>query len=197
MVRGTPAGAGTREAEPARSEEISMHIPTWRLAMTGGALVIFAVIGIGLVAAASAPATPAPNIVLAGGTPGPAAPAETRQPGHERFKDGHGAWGARLLRLGRHLVHAEATVTDKDGNLITLAFDHGTVKTFAGGTLTISEAGGGSETVTTDGATVVYVGRKDGKLEDVTGGDEVFVQSRVDGGTTLAKRILIVPAPSS
>jgi hypothetical protein len=173
-----------------------MRIPTWRLALTGGALVIFAVVGIGLVAAASAPAASPSNVVTAAATPGPAAPAETNHPGRERFKD-RGAWGARLLRLGRHLVHAEATVTDKGGNLITLAFDHGTVKTFAGGTLTISEAGGGSETVTTDSTTVVHLRRKDGKLEDVTVGDEVFVQSRVDGGTTLAKRILIIPARSS
>jgi hypothetical protein len=174
-----------------------MRIPTWRLALTGGAVVILGAIGIGLVAAASAPTTPTPNIVLAGATPGPATPAETRRPGHERFKNVHGAWGARLLRLGRHLVHAEATVTDKDGNLIALSFDHGTVKSFAGGSLTISEAGGGTETVTTDAATIVHVGREDGKLEDVSVGDEVFVQSRVHGGITLAKRILIIPARSS
>jgi hypothetical protein len=173
-----------------------MRIPTWRLAMTGGALVVFAVVGIGLVAAASAPAAPAADFAAAAATADPKATDAHNRDSGERFKE-RGAWGGRLLRLGRHLVHAEATVTDKDGNLINLAFDHGTVKTFAGGTLTISEAGGGSETVTTDSATVVYVGRKDAKLEDVTVGDEVFVQSRVDGGTTLAKRILIIPAPTS
>jgi hypothetical protein len=46
----------------------------------------------------------------------------------------------------------------------------------------------------TDAETIVRVGREDGTLSDVTAGDEVFVQSRIDGGNALAKRILIIPA---
>ena len=56
------------------------------------------------------------------------------------------------------------------------------------------EAGGGTETVSTNDATIVRAGREKGALGDVKVGAEVFVQSRVDGGTTLAKRILVVPA---
>jgi hypothetical protein len=174
-----------------------MRIPPWRLLLTGGAVVILAAVGIGLVAAASTPASPASNSVPAAATPAPATTSEPGHPDRERFKDRLGGWGPRLLRIGRHLVHAEATVTDKDGNLVRLWFDHGTVKSLTGGTLTISETGGGTETVTTDDTTIVYLGRADAKLSDLVAGVEVFVQSRVDGGTALAKRILIIPAKAS
>jgi hypothetical protein len=174
-----------------------MRIPTWRLFLTFGAVVVLAAVGIGLVAAASAPAVPPSSVVAVKTTAGPDATGEPGQPSRERFAERREALGARLLRFGRHLVHAEATVTDNDGNLITLWFDHGTVRSASGGSLTISEAGGGAETVSTDTATIVHVGREDGTLEDVSVGDEVFVQSRVDDGAALAKRILIVPARPS
>lgn len=172
-----------------------MRIPTWRLALTGAAVTTFAVVGIGLVAAASAPPPAAPGAVAAEATRSPDASAQPDRPArHERLGERRAGWGPGLLRIGRHLVHAEATVVDRDGNLILLWLDHGTVASVARGSLTISEAGGGSKTVVVDEATIVYVGRVDGTLADVTAGDEVFVQSRVDGGTVLAKRILIVPA---
>jgi hypothetical protein len=88
-------------------------------------------------------------------------------------------------------------VTDKDGQLVTLQLDHGTVQAIGAGTVTISEAGGGTETVSTDDATKVFLGKAAGKLSDVKVGAEVFVQSRIDGSTTLAKRLLVVPAPAS
>lgn len=171
-----------------------MRIPTWRLVLTGGAITILAVAGIGFVAAANVPVAPAADVVTADPTAAPdAAPgAGLGKPGPRA-----GLGGARLLRIGRHLVHAEMTVTDRDGKLINLQLDHGTVKSVGGGSLTITEAGGGTETVSTDGATIVHVGRADGSLGDVTVGDEVFVRSRVDGGTVLAKRILIIPAAGS
>ena len=174
-----------------------MRIPTWRLVLTGSAVVILAALGIGLVAAANTPAASTSNVVPVVGTPGPATTTAPGRPPRERLGERREPWGARLLRIGRHLVHAEATVTDKDGKLIDLWFDHGTVKSFTGGSLTISEAGGGTETLSTDDATIVYIGRTDGTLSDVTRGDEVFVQSRVDGGKALAKRILIVPTRPS
>jgi hypothetical protein len=167
-----------------------MRISTWRLALTGGAIVILVAAGLGLAAASNAPAAPAANVAAAAPTasPGAAGPLAGLR---DRLAK------ARALRLGRHLVHATVTVTDKDGQLVTLQFDHGTVQSIGPGTLTISEAGGGTETVSTDDATKVFLGRSTGKLADVKVGAEVFVQSRLDGSTTLAKRILVVPATAS
>jgi len=166
-----------------------MRIPTWRLVLTGGAITILAVAGIGLVAASSTPSKPAANVAVAEETKGPAA--------SPRIKDGNagardGKHGLRLLKAGRHLVHGVVTVTDRDGNLVTLQFDHGTVQSIGGGSLTIAEAGGGTQTVSTSDATKVHLGRQAGSLADVKVGAEIFVQSRIDGGTTLARRILIV-----
>ena len=171
-----------------------MRIPTWRLVLTGGAITILAVAGIGLVAAATAPAAPAANTVAADPTAAPATSSAPTKPGGE-LRDGKP--GARFLRIGRHLVHVEATLTDRDGQLVHIQLDHGTVQSIGGGSLVISEAGGGTETVTVDDKTIVYVGRDDGDLGDVRVGAEVFVQSRDDGGTVLAKRILVVPAAST
>jgi hypothetical protein len=162
-----------------------MRIPTWRLVLTGGALTILAISGIGLAAGATAPAAPAANVTAAEDTPSATPDA---RPGKA-----HLGWRAqRLLRLGKHLVHAEVTVTDKDGNLVDLQLDHGTVASIGGGTLVISEAVGATETVSTDSATIVRVGRTKGSLGDVKVGAEVYVQSRMDGGTVVAKRIFVV-----
>lgn len=168
-----------------------MRIPTWRLLLTGGAITILALAEIGFVAAANSPVAPAADAVAADPSGAPAA-----APG-ERLGPRAGLAGPRLLRVGRHLVHAEVTVTDRDGKLVNLQFDHGTVQSIGSGTLVIAEAGGGTVTVSTDNATKVHLGRKAGALGDVKVGAEVFVQSRVDGGTTLAKRIVVVPAKPS
>jgi Domain of unknown function (DUF5666) len=167
-----------------------MRVPTWRLALTGGAIAILVVAGLGLAAASNAPAAPPANAAAAAPTASPT----TAGPLHG-LRDRLGR--AKLLKLGRHLVHADITVTDKTGALITIQLDHGTVQSIGDGKLTVSEAGGGTETVSTDDATRVWLGRSAGKLGDVKVGAEIFVQSRVDGGTTLAKRILVVPAAAS
>ena len=170
------------------------RIPTWRLGLTAGAVVILVAAGIGLVAAAGAPASPASNVVTADATKSPTGTGTTtRGQARERLEK-RAEFAARFLRIGRHLVHVEATLTDKDGQLITVWLDHGTVQSIGSGSLTISEAGGGTKTVRTDGSTIVRVGRGDGSLTDVRVGAEVFVQSRVDAGNPLAKRIRIIPA---
>lgn len=174
-----------------------MRIPTWRLGLTGGAVVMLAAAGIGLAAAADAPSRAPAGIAEAAPTGGPGA-AVAPQLVRAREQPGErAALGARLLRLGRHIVHVEATVTDRDGKLITIWLDHGTVQSVGSGSVTVSEAGGGSQTVKTDGATIVRLGKADATLADVTAGDEVIIRSRVDGGSALAKRILIIPARSS
>ena len=174
-----------------------MRIPTWRFLLIGGAVAVLAVGGIGLAAGAAAPATPSVNLPAAEGTRAPDATRDPDRAGPDgpiarerleraRLRGGH--W----LRLARHLVHAEVTVTSRDGELIVLAFDHGTVQAVDADSVTIAEAGGGTETVALDNETKVHVGRADGALDDLTVGDEVFVHSRVEGGS-LAKRILILP----
>jgi len=173
-----------------------MRFPTWRMVLTGGAVVVLAAGGIGL-AAAAAPSSSTADVVQTLSTSGPAgSAAPTRPLGRDRL-DARAAWAPRLLRLGRHLVHAEVTVTDKDGQLVDLWLDHGTVQSIGGGSLTLSESGGGTETVKTDDATIVSLGRRDASLGDVQAGAEVFVQSRVIDGSALAKRILVIPARPS
>ena len=166
-----------------------MRIPTWRLVLTGGTVVVLAAAGLGFAAASSLPTSPAAIPAAAAPTAGPDA---TAKPGGIRALR-----RARLLGVGRHLVTANVTVTDKNGELLTLQFDHGTVQSIGAGKITIAEAGGTTKTVSTDDATIVRLGRSLGKLADVKSGAEVFVQSRIDGGTTLAKRILVVPATTN
>jgi hypothetical protein len=175
-----------------------MRIPTWRLALTGAALVVLAVAGIGFVAAAGTGGTQQTATVETApstGTTSDTAPAAAPQ---RPSLDGglEEAYG-RLGRLGGRLVHAEATVLDKDGNLIEIQLDHGTIKAIGDGSITISEAGDSTVVVKTDAETKVRIGREAGSLDDLAVGDEIFVQSRVDGGNVLAKHILKKPAETT
>lgn len=177
-----------------------MRIPAWRVALTGGAITVLAVAGIGLATASGASSSTTPTDAQ-GTTGGTAVTDDDLAIGLAEDIDsasgdraGNGPKLGRLLRLGRHLVHAEVTVTDSDGKLVNLQLDHGTVQSIGGGTLVISEAGGGTQTVSTSDSTRVRVGREQGDLGDVKVGAEVFVRSLVDGGTTLAKRIIVIPA---
>src|SRR5215210_4574544 len=103
-----------------------------RLTLTALAVVVLAVAAIGVASAAG----------LRGGTSAPAlAAAPTGAPersddGHgkgsgiERFRANHPGIAGRLKHLGKraeHFVHAEVTMTDKDGKLVHLQGDHGTV----------------------------------------------------------------------
>jgi hypothetical protein len=172
-----------------------MRIPTWRLVLTGGTIVILLALGIGFVAASGNTASTPANAGLAAATAAPDASAKPERPDHPRFKAWFGGRAGKLA-LAKHLVHATATFTDKDGNLVTIQLDHGTVQAIGNGSLTIAEAGGSTVTVSTDDKTDVYLGREEGALSDLKVGDTVFVQSRVDGAT-LAKRILRVPATAT
>jgi hypothetical protein len=168
-----------------------MRIPTWRLALTGGAIVILLAVGIGFVAASTAtPASPA-SAAQAAGSAAPDASGNPDRPGG-RLRALLGQEGR--LAVGRHVVHAVGTFQTKDGTLITIQIDHGTIQSIGAGTVTVAEAGGTTVSVSTDGSTIVWIGRTKGTLGDLKVGDTVFVQSRIDGGTTLAKRVLKVPA---
>ena len=165
-----------------------MRIPTWRLLLTGGAIIALAAAGLGFAAASNAPKQAPATVTTPAST---AAPNTTPAAGAKG-----GARAGRLLRIGRHLVHAEITV-NRDGQLVSLQLDHGTVQSIGGGKLTIAEAGGSTVTVSTDDATKVHLGRTAGKLADLKVGAELFVRSVTDGGTTLAKRILVIPAAAT
>jgi len=177
-----------------------MRIPTWRFALTGVAIVLLLALGIGFVAASSnTPSHPGTELAAASGNP-----TASDEPKASGAPDGKGGKGLRALLKGRGLklglggrvVHVTATVEDKDGKLIQLQLDHGTVQAIGGGSITVAEAGGTNVTVSTDASTVVRTGRTVGSLGDLKVGDQVFVQSRIDGGTTLAKHILKVPPAS-
>jgi Domain of unknown function (DUF5666) len=173
-----------------------MRIPAWRLVLTGGAIVLLAGLGIGFVAASSAgaPSTTTPQAASS------AAPDASGSPDGRRdlkgFNGLRGFFRGHADRFGfaRRLVHVTATVLDKDGNLITIQLDHGSITAIDSDSITLSEAGGTSVTVSTDDATVVRTGRDKGSLSDLEVGAEIVIQSRVDGGTTLAKHILELPA---
>jgi len=177
-----------------------MRIPTWRLVLTGGAILVLAIAGIGVAAAAVTSGTQvatvaaAPAADTATGTGTDTAPAAAPQrPLAGGLDEDYG----RLGRLGSRLVHAEATVQDKDGNLIDIQLDHGTIQAIGNGSITISEAGNSTVVVKTDAETKVRIGREAGTLDDLKVGDEIFVQSRVDGGNALAKHILKKPAATT
>jgi len=79
--------------------------------------------------------------------------------------------------------------------LQTIRLDHGTVDTVGSDSITIDETGGQQVTVSTDSSTaVLLLGTKGaGKLSDLKKGDDVFIESQVDGGKTLAKHVVSVP----
>ncbi|HEV2005452.1 MAG TPA: DUF5666 domain-containing protein, partial [Candidatus Limnocylindrales bacterium] len=156
--------------------------------------------GIGFVAASSnTPSHAGTELAASSGNP-----TASDEPKASGAPDGKGGKGLRALLKGRGLklglggriVHVTATVQDKDGKLIQLQVDHGTVQAIGGGSITVAEAGGTNVTVSTDASTLVRTGRTAGSLSDLKVGDQVFVQSRIDGGATLAKHILKVPTAS-
>jgi hypothetical protein len=177
-----------------------MRIPTWRLVLTGSAIVILAIVGVSLVAASSTPVTsPSTNSAVAAPAASPGTSAANDKNGN------HPGLRKLLARLGRvgegahRFVDGTLNFTDQNGAIVTVQLDHGTIASIGSGSLTINEAGGKQVTVSTDASTLVRLGGGAGvgKLTDLKAGDEVFVQSRVDGGTTLAKHVLRVPAAAS
>jgi Domain of unknown function (DUF5666) len=175
-----------------------MHIPKWRLALTGGAIAILLIVGVSLAMASThAPAQAGAGVGAAPAASG--APATTRADGRLGLRGRIAAiLGGRVGPVAQHFVDGTLTFTDKDGNLVTIQLDHGTISAIGAGSITIDEAGGKQVTVSADSDTVVRLGGGAGigKLTDLKAGDQVFVQSRIDGTTTLAKHILRVPPKS-
>lgn len=163
-----------------------MSIPRWRLAIVAAALLLLSAFGGGLVQAAPAPASP--STAVDGGPSGGARMAALR----DRL-------GPRELgRLRKHLVHGTVTVLDRDGKLITLQLDHGTISAIGDGSITIHEAGDTSVTVATTSDTRVRKGPRPSNLEALEVGNEVIVVTVVDGSTATARRIVVLlPRPAA
>jgi hypothetical protein len=169
-----------------------MRIPTWRIALTGAAIVILGVAGIGFVSASNS----APPASSGGGSAAADELALDAALAAARGSDARGTDAGALGRgrwFLRHVVHAVVTVEGREGDLVTIQLDRGSVTAVDADSLTLSEKGGGSVTVTLNDETKVREGRERSTLDAIDVGDNLFVQSRVDG-STLAKRILIVPA---
>lgn len=176
-----------------------MSIRRRRWPMVAGTLLLLSIIGAGLVQAAPTSA----SSVAGASTPAAltADEAETGAGGQvgrlgdrlralrERFGDG------RLARLRQHLVHGTFTVLNRDGELMTIQLDHGTVSAIGDGSITIAEAGGSSVTVSTNTDTKVRKDRAPATLTALELGDEVVVHSIVEGGSATA-RFVFGPPPA-
>lgn len=173
-----------------------MTIPRWRLAIVAGALIVLSAIGGGLVQAASASTTSTTSTVAVAPTTAtepteigsnlPLLVGERLRTLRDRFGDGD------LARLRKHLVHGTVTVLDRDGKLITLQLDHGTISAIGDDSITVAEAGGSSVTVATTAETRVRKDRK-AALAALAVGDEVVVRSTVDDGSATARGIRVPP----
>ena len=156
-----------------------------RLAVVAGALVTLSVVGAGF--AQAAPASPQST----------AAPSATDEqpPLGERFprlRERLGEFG--FGRFARNLVHGTVTVLGRDGELVTLQFDHGTIAAIDAGAISIDEANGETVTVATTDDTRVRKGRRPSSLEQLPVGSDVFVTSVVEDGRARA-RLIVVPVP--
>jgi hypothetical protein len=169
-----------------------MSTPRWRLATVAGALLLMTALGGGLVNAApsSASSTAAETV------PAPAAESDAPSLLGERLRALRDRFGdGRLARFRQHLVHGTFTVLGRDGELVTIQLDHGTVASIADGRITIAEAGDTSVTVNTTDDTKVRKDREPSSLAALEVGDEVVVHSIVEEGAATA-RLIVMPPPA-
>jgi hypothetical protein len=162
-----------------------VKIPRWRIALTGSALIVLTVAGIGLVQAAPPAGTvAAPAATDIAAAANALAPAASGTPSAE----------ARL-RPYRHLVHGTITFDHPDEGLITVQLDGGTISAVNADSITIAEAGGASVTVVIDDQTRVRIARNRSTVAELKAGQTVRVVSRVaGGGAVTARRIVVLPA---
>lgn len=137
-----------------------------RLAVIAGALVVLSLAGAGL--ALAAPASPTPT---------------------QRMDE------SGLGRFGRILVHGTVVVIGRDGEPVTLQFDHGTLAEIGDGSISISEATGTTVTIATTDETRVRRERVRSSLDALALGDEVLVVSVVEGGSATARLVAVPIAP--
>ena len=161
-----------------------------RLALAGGTVAILglALVGAGTLGAAGSPAGPANGDAAAAADALLAADTTTGATTPQRIP----ARQLRRLAAWQRLVHATATLDlPAAGGPTTVQLDHGTIGAVSSTSLTITEAGGGSVTVTL--ATDTRVRRHGAKatIGDLAAGDEVFSLSRVESGGTEAYLVVV------
>ena len=159
-----------------------MKIPRWRIALTGGALIVLSIVGFGLVQASSPAATP---VAVA------SAPAADSAAGANSDVDGLLA-DARI-RAGRYLVHGIVTIDSPTEGLITIQLDGGSISAVDADSITIAEKGGGSVTVAIGADTRVRIEGKRAKASDLKVGQTVRVVSRVGANGSATARRIVVP----
>ena len=149
-----------------------MGIPRWRLALTGAALIVLSVAGIGLVTAAAPPPADDPLAAIVN--------AQADLP---------------LRGGGRYLVHGTITIDRPDDGLVTYQLDGGTISAVDADSISVAEEGGTTVTVAIDDATRVRVNRRQASIADLKTGQRVIVVSRVgDSGAATARLIRVPPA---
>jgi hypothetical protein len=194
-------------------------IAPWRIALTASAVVVLGVAGLGVVAAAdpTSPSDPTPaqrvervldrlrerlgdgrfNALVE--RIGPEHLEELKQRAEERIErqgDQPGALGRALPRFGRNVIHAVVTVDHPQAGVVSIQIDHGTVESVGAGILTIAEKDGTKPAVSTNAVTKVTRNGSQAALTDLAAGDEVYVISRLEGGTATATRIF-APKPTT
>ena len=102
--------------------------------------------------------------------------------------------GLRRLAAGDRLVHATVLVDlPALGGLTTIQIDHGTIQAVSPTSLSVSETGGTTATVSLGDETRVRKHAAKAKATDLAVGDEVFVMSKVSDGKAEAY-LVVVPA---
>ena len=124
-----------------------MKIPGWRIALTGAALAVLTVAGIGLAQARRRRPLPIRRRRPSGG--------RSSLPAASDADDDD----ARLRPL-RHVVHGTITFDHPEEGLITVQVDGGTISAVDADSMTIAEAGGASVTVAIDDQTRVRLERQ-------------------------------------
>lgn len=151
-----------------------MKIPGWRIALTGAALAVLTVAGIGLAQAAPMSGADPAVVDLAAAIVAPTEPTDTTV-------------DARLRPL-RHVVHGTITFDHPDQGLITVQVDGGTISAVDADSMTIAEAGGASVTVAIDDQTRVRLGGKRSTVAELKAGQTVRVISRIGSGNAVTAR---------
>lgn len=102
--------------------------------------------------------------------------------------------GLRRLAAGDRLVHATVLVDlPALGGLTTIQIDHGTIKAVSPTSLSVSETGGTTTTVSLGDETRARKHAAKAKAGDLAVGDEVFVMSKASSSGTEAY-LVVVPA---
>ena len=154
-----------------------MKIPRWRIALTGAALTVLTVAGIGLAqAAAPSAADPVSAVLDAAAAADPGTAGDTSA-------------NARLRPI-RDVVHGTITFNHPDEGLITVQVDGGTISAVDADSMTISEAGGASVTVAIDGQTRVRIAAKRSTASELKVGQVVRVISRIGDNNAATARFI-------